>query len=144
MCQQMRKSLRRQTLIVYLTRDTQKIQSSDWPKWLCIMTLHGFPRQFATLRCLTFWHVLSIHQQGCQRTWKVREIWYFFKVREWSGNFENWSVKNKNPQKSGKSQGKIMLKGIFFSITSIVYISLLALNISLTSILLWLFFIIVK
>jgi len=53
-----------------------------------------------------------------------------------SGNFENWSVKNKNPQKSGKSQGKIILKDTFFSITSIGYGSFLALNISLTSILL--------
>jgi len=30
------------------------------------------------------------------------------------GNFEDWSVKNKNPQKSGKSQGKIILKDTFF------------------------------
>ena len=63
----------------------------------------------------------------------------FFKVRELSGNFENWSVKNKNPQKSGKIQGKIILKDTFFSITSIGFGSLLALNnlnISLTSILL--------
>jgi len=52
------------------------------------------------------------------------------------GNFGNWSVKNKNPQKSGKSQGKIILKDAFFYITSIGYGSLLALNISLTSILL--------
>jgi len=51
-----------------------------------------------------------------------------------SGNFENWSGKNKNPQKSGKSQGKLILKDTFFSITSIGYDSLLALNISLTSI----------
>jgi len=55
---------------------------------------------------------------------------------ELSGIIENWSVKNKNPQKSGKSQGKIILKDTFFSITSIGYGSHLALNISLTSILL--------
>jgi len=30
----------------------------------------------------------------------------FFKVRELSGKFENWSVKNKNPQKSGKNNFK--------------------------------------
>jgi len=46
-----------------------------------------------------------------------------------SGKFENWSVKNKNPQKSGKSQGKIIFKDTFFSITSIGFGSLLALNI---------------
>jgi len=60
----------------------------------------------------------------------------FFKVRELSGKFENWSVKNKNPQKSGKSQGKIILKDTIFSITFIGYGSLLALNFSLTSIML--------
>jgi len=49
-----------------------------------------------------------------------------------SGNFENWSVKNKNPQKSGKN----IFEGHFFSISFIGYGSLLALNISLTSILL--------
>jgi len=53
-----------------------------------------------------------------------------------SGNFENWSVINKNPQKSGKSQGKIILKDTFFSIISFAFGSLLALNISLTSMLL--------
>jgi len=54
-----------------------------------------------------------------------------------SGNFENWSVKNKNPQKSGKSQGKIILKDTFFLLIAFIgYSSLLALNISLTSILL--------
>lgn len=29
---------------------------------------------------------------------------FFFKVMELSGNFENWSVKIKNPEKSGKSK----------------------------------------
>jgi len=53
-----------------------------------------------------------------------------------SGNFENWSVKNKNTQKSGTGQGIIILKDTFFSITSIGYDSLLVLNISLTRILL--------
>ena len=80
-----------------------------------------FERLNSNLVC---WYIISkhrsssiwvtIHLQGCQQTWKVREIWYFFKVRELSGNFENWSVKNKNPQMSGKSQGKIILKGNFF------------------------------
>jgi len=52
-----------------------------------------------------------------------------FDIFSRSGNFENWSVKNKNPQKSGKRQGKIILKDTF-SITStcIGYCSL-ALNI---------------
>ena len=40
---------------------------------------------------------------------------------ELSGNFENWSVKNKNPQKSGKSQEKIVLKDKLFSITTLGY-----------------------
>jgi len=45
---------------------------------------------------------------------------------------ENWSVKNKNPQKSVN----FFFEGHIFSITSFGYGSLLALNISLTSILL--------
>ena len=32
---------------------------------------------------------------------KVREICFFFKVREKSGNFKKWSVKFKNLKKSG-------------------------------------------
>ena len=36
---------------------------------------------------------------------KVREISFFFKVREKSGNFEKWSGKSENLKKSGKSQG---------------------------------------
>ena len=36
---------------------------------------------------------------------KVREIWFFFKVREKSGNSVKWSWKLENLQKSGKSQG---------------------------------------
>jgi len=55
-----------------------------------------------------------------------------FDIFSRSGNFEKWSVKNKNPQKSGK----IILKDTFCYITSIGYGSLLALNSSLTSILL--------
>jgi len=56
----------------------------------------------------------------------------FFKVRELSGNFENWSVKNKNSQKSGK----LFLKDTRFSIISFGFGSHLSLNISLTSMLL--------
>ena len=40
---------------------------------------------------------------------KVREICFFFKVREKSGNFKKWSVKLKNLKKSGKSQGILKL-----------------------------------
>ena len=40
---------------------------------------------------------------------KVREICFFFKVREKSGNFKKWSVKFKNLKKSGKSQGILKL-----------------------------------
>ena len=36
---------------------------------------------------------------------KVREICFFFKVREKSGNSVKWSGKLENLQKSGKSQG---------------------------------------
>ena len=36
---------------------------------------------------------------------KVREIWFFFKVREKSGNSVKWSGKLENLQMSGKSQG---------------------------------------
>ena len=36
---------------------------------------------------------------------KVREICFFFKVREKSGNSVKWSGKLENFQKSGKSQG---------------------------------------
>ena len=36
---------------------------------------------------------------------KVREICFFFKVREKSGNSVKWSGKLENHQKSGKSQG---------------------------------------
>ena len=39
------------------------------------------------------------------RQGKVREIWFFFKVREKSGNSVKWSGKLENLQKSGKSQG---------------------------------------
>ena len=35
---------------------------------------------------------------------KVREICFFFKVSEKSGNFEKWSGKLENLKKSGKSQ----------------------------------------
>ena len=38
------------------------------------------------------------------RQGKVREIWFFFKVREKSGNSVKWSGKLENLQKSGKSQ----------------------------------------
>ena len=40
---------------------------------------------------------------------KVREIFFFFKVREKSGNFEKWSGKLENLKKSGKSQGILKL-----------------------------------
>ena len=40
---------------------------------------------------------------------KVREICFFFKVREKSGNFEKWSGKLENLKKSGKSQGILKL-----------------------------------
>jgi len=33
MLRQMRESMLRQTLHVHIASDTQKIQSSDWPKW---------------------------------------------------------------------------------------------------------------
>ena len=39
------------------------------------------------------------------RQGKVREIRFFFKVREKSGNSVKWSGKLENLQKSGKSQG---------------------------------------
>ena len=39
------------------------------------------------------------------RQGEVREIWFFFKVREKSGNSVKWSGKLENLQKSGKSQG---------------------------------------
>ena len=39
------------------------------------------------------------------RQGKVMEIWFFFKVREKSGNSVKWSGKLENLQKSGKSQG---------------------------------------
>ena len=39
------------------------------------------------------------------RQGKVREIWFFFKVREKSGNTVKWSGILENLQKSGKSQG---------------------------------------
>ena len=39
------------------------------------------------------------------RQGKVRDIWFFFKVREKSGNSVKWSGKLENLQKSGKSQG---------------------------------------
>ena len=39
------------------------------------------------------------------RQGKVREIWFFFKVREKSGNFVKRSGKLEILQKSGKSQG---------------------------------------
>ena len=39
------------------------------------------------------------------RQGKVREICFFFKVREKSGNSVKWSGKLENLQKSGKSQG---------------------------------------
>ena len=45
------------------------------------------------------------------RQGKVREIWFFFKVREKSGNSVKWSGKLENLQKSGKSQG--ILKSCF-------------------------------
>ena len=41
------------------------------------------------------------------RQGKVREIWFFFKVREKSGNSVKWSGKLENLQKSGNF--KIML-----------------------------------
>ena len=39
------------------------------------------------------------------RQGKVREICFFFKVREKSGNSVKWSGKLESLQKSGKSQG---------------------------------------
>ena len=45
------------------------------------------------------------------RQGKVREIRFFFKVREKSGNSVKWSGKLENLQKSGKSQG--ILKSCF-------------------------------
>ena len=36
---------------------------------------------------------------------KVRDFYFFFKVREKSGNSVKWSGKLENLQKSGKSQG---------------------------------------
>ena len=39
------------------------------------------------------------------RQGKVREVCFFFKVREKSGNSVKWSGKLENLQKSGKSQG---------------------------------------
>ena len=45
------------------------------------------------------------------RQGKVREICFFFKVREKSGNSVKWSGKLENLQKSGKSQG--ILKSCF-------------------------------
>ena len=44
-------------------------------------------------------------RQGAHRQGKVREICFFFKVREKSGNSVKWSGKLENLQKSGKSQG---------------------------------------
>ena len=45
---------------------------------------------------------ITVQLSGCP---PVREIWFFFKVREKSGNFVKWSGKLENLQKSGKSQG---------------------------------------
>jgi len=107
-----------------------------------------------TVYFLIYWHVcfakIKVHKmsrggcrvqqgQGCQQTWKVREIWYFFKVRELSGNFENWSVKNKNPQKSGKGQGKIILNDTFF----LLLLHVLAMAVFLHWIFNWKLFIII-
>ena len=51
-----------------------------------------------------FVHIISlVRVPTCQG--KVREIWFFFKVREKSGNSVKWSGKLENLQKSGKSQG---------------------------------------
>ena len=49
-------------------------------------------------------HVLYINRV-LTRQGKVREIWFFFKVREKSGNSVKWSGKLENLQKSGKSLG---------------------------------------
>ena len=48
---------------------------------------------------------MNLHFRVPTRQGKVREIWFFFKVREKSGNSVKWSGKLENLQKSGKSQG---------------------------------------
>ena len=48
-----------------------------------------------------------IHIRVPTRQGKVREIWFYFKVREKSGNSVKWSGKLENLQKSGNF--KIML-----------------------------------
>ena len=51
------------------------------------------------------------------RQGKVREIWFFFKVREKSGNSVKWSGRLENLQKSGKSQG--ILKSVLVNPSNI-------------------------
>jgi len=48
-----------------------------------------------------------IHQ-GSHGQGKVREKWFFFKVREKSGNFEIGQRNLKNKQKSGKKSGNFV------------------------------------
>ena len=48
---------------------------------------------------------VTAHIRVPTRQGKVREICFFFKVREKSGNSVKWSGKLENLQKSGKSQG---------------------------------------
>ena len=49
--------------------------------------------------------LLTVYNRVPTRQGKVREICFFFKVREKSGNSVKWSGKLENLQKSGKSQG---------------------------------------
>jgi hypothetical protein len=53
---------------------------------------------------------------------KSQGNWVFFKVRELSENFEIWSVKNENPEKSGKNYfkgRKIYALKVFFGYGSL-------------------------
>ena len=69
------------------------------------------------MRFPTVWYVQPAKPQISLRIMvptgqgKVREICFFFKVSEKSGNFVKWSGKFGNLQKSGKSQG--ILKSYF-------------------------------
>ena len=63
----------------------------------------GFEQKSIFIQILSKIKKITIRVPTCQG--KVREICFFFKVREMSGNSVKWSGKLENLQRSGKSQG---------------------------------------
>jgi len=76
--------------------------------WYIALSIGPLPKLFKLCPWDQNWPrpgVTILHWQGSHGQGKVREKWFFFKVREKSGNFEIGQGNLKKKQKSGKSQG---------------------------------------